>query len=124
MHRPFGASRVRPGSRPESQATPRLERCLLTVWTSGKLAAAAERVTRAGARLSPTLGWRAASLPQAFGGQPRLTNRYQRLFWTRTVPAPAERSSGGGPAKSTLFLRGRNGLASVKRESSSRRARA
>jgi hypothetical protein len=39
-------------------------------------------VTRAGARLSP-LGWRAVSLPQAFGGESRLTNRYQWLFWAR-----------------------------------------
>lgn len=33
------------------------------------LPAAAEGLSRAGARLFPTLGWRAVSLPQAPGGQ-------------------------------------------------------
>jgi hypothetical protein len=54
-----------------------------------------------------SLGRRAVSLPQALGGQSRLTNRDQRRRGRGCrVREPCERSSEGVPARSTLLLSG------------------
>jgi hypothetical protein len=67
------SSRSGSGSRRSFPHAPRpwlfRQLCQWPFWTSGKSAAGAERVTRAGARLSPTLGWRGRQLAAGIGGQ-------------------------------------------------------
>ena len=60
------------GSRPETQATPRLERCLVAVLDEGEVGRRARKGhSSRGTPLS--LGWRAVSLPQAPAAKSRLT---------------------------------------------------